>query len=269
MRFIDNSNRNTGNGLVTTSHIYRLFQIASVFCIFSGLYNFAAGQISKESTQVWYAEIKLTEQTRRYVPVSNGSVISGLMVGSDKMSTKGATVYLPNYSVDGTSICIRIETHDGTYTGKGRLQNEIRGPGKIVLDLSGDRFRNLAHEGTQATLIAWRAQPHEDCETIGDMTLLMSSWDQEGIANDAEILVNSTGMSARVALLEIGADDYRVFNCNAYEAEGINRIYDAICQVPICQLANAERGFIEIRNRNQRVHLERLSTAVFENNCRD
>jgi hypothetical protein len=207
----------------------------------------------------------LDEQIVSFTPVS-GSILQGMMLGEDKIASGTGYVLLPAHEARASLVCIRVATRDGAYIGNGQLTPASNTHGLHAFRLSGEHFAHLTKGRASASLLAWLATDR-GCEVFEAATLLPTAWSRGAAPWTLRLLINSSGFAARLAYKASNDAPFRQTRCEAMAVTGVARVYDTVCEAPLCDLARADRVLVEVLNRGQRVHLERLMTPQLSRYC--
>lgn len=215
----------------------------------------------------WPDTIPLKEEVVAYTPVSTqGSIVRGAMYGGTQIEDDNAYAWLPDGLAENQRLCFRIESRDGAYTGSGRISGPVDAGTQLAFKLNGPELRKLRRKHPTTAMRAWVIDT-DDCDASTIETLIPVSWSVSDADPALTIYANSTGYQGRLAVRDARTQKYSTIACQRIaDGEG-SRVYDIECKVPICRLARSDRALLEIRNRSQRVHLERLSLASLRAAC--
>ncbi len=238
-------------------------QHLKLLLIFSTLCALSPGAAKSPQTEAylpspysWPEVVALQEEIFSYTPVS-GSVVRGVMYSSDEPDERSGLILLPDGLTSEQTLCFQIDARDGSYIGRGSLAGSLDAVSQIQLSLDGKEFRRLVRDNDAASLIAW-VEAEKSCSDAATRKIVPTSWSSANPPVSLRFLINSTGLHARIALRAADTLMYSTHDCAILDETGENRVYDSSCNVPLCQLANSDRILVEIRNRNQRIHLEEL-----------
>ena len=209
--------------------------------------------------------VDLREEVVSFTPVG-GSILQSIMLGGDNIVSLTGFVLLPAREPIGSMVCIRITTRDGAYTGKGHLAPASNAHGLHAFRLRGEHFTHFAKRHVSASLAGWLAT-EKNCEVFESATLMPTAWSASADALTLRLLVNSSGYAARVMYKTSNDVPFKVKPCNRMATTGVARVYDTVCEVPLCDLAQANSVRLEVRNLGQRVHLEDLKTYQLAKYC--
>ena len=209
----------------------------------------------------------LDEEIISFTPVS-GSILQSMMLGEDKIVSFAGLVLLPAREARDSTVCIRVATRDGAYLGKGQLTPTNNAHGLYAFRLSGEHFADLTKRHASASLSAWLAT-ESSCEVFEVATLIPTAWSLGADPWILRLLVNSSGYAARLAYKATNDATFRQTRCEPIPVAVTEeaRVYGTVCEVPLCDLARADRVLLEVHNLGQRVHLEPLMTKQLSRYC--